>query len=89
MVSPFFFFPSHPRYEQNHHLGVCVGSPPVSKGLLDVDEALVVLDLLLGAARLLLLLILDVDLGGLPFDLARAFCLMLDREDYLLEKEEN
>jgi hypothetical protein len=83
-MSPFFFFPSHPRYEQNHHLRVSVGSPPASKGLHDVDEAPVVLDPPLGAAGLLLLLFLCVDLGGLTLDLAgtgqRAVHLEKDKE---------
>ena len=51
-------------------LRVGIGPPPAAEGLDDVDEAAVVLDPPLGAARLLLLLFLGVDLGRLAADLA-------------------
>ena len=52
------------------YLRVGIGPPPAAKGLDNVDESAVVLDPPLGAARLLLLLLLGVNLGRLAADLA-------------------
>merc|ERR1719245_693438 len=49
-------------------LRVGIGPPPAAEGLDDVDEPAVVLDPPLGAARLLLLLLLGVNLGRLAAD---------------------
>ena len=51
-------------------LRVGIGPPPAAEGLDDVDEPAVVLDPPLGAARLLLLLLLGVNLGRLAAHLA-------------------
>ena len=50
---------------RSRSLGVCVGALLLAEGRNDVDEAAVVLDATLGAARLLLLLLLFVHFGCL------------------------
>ena len=52
------------------YLRVGIGPPLAAKGLNNVDKAAVVLDPPLGAARLLFLLLLGVNLGRLAADLA-------------------